>query len=100
MPSWLAHFLPHSTSLRRATQAQDTTASPLYSLPLHAYIHAICMLTALVVDTESECMLSWQVTNICEKYESTWTALKHVLAQHKGRYSALMDQYIDRYEKA
>lgn len=89
MPSWLTHFLPHSTSLRWATQAQDTTAGPLYSLPLHAYVHAICMLTALVVVTESECMLSWQVTNICESYTSVRATLKDVLAWHKRGYSAL-----------
>lgn len=47
MPSWLAHFLPRSTSPRWATQAQDTTAGPLYSPPLPRHIHAICMLTAL-----------------------------------------------------
>lgn len=65
MPSWLAHFLPHSTSLRRATQAQDTTAGPLCSLSLHEHIHAICMLRApWWTRSLNAC---YQCTNIWEK---------------------------------
>lgn len=54
MPSWLTHFLLHSTSQCWATQSQDTTARCVciyVCICMHA--HTVCMLTALVVCKDS-----------------------------------------------
>ena len=60
MPSWLTHFLLHSTSQRWATQAQDTTASCVcVCVCMCVYLHA-CMYGmhthALAVNMESRCL--------------------------------------------
>lgn len=54
MPSWLTHFLLHSTSQHWATQSQDTTVR---CVCIYVYICmrecTVCMLTALAVSKDS-----------------------------------------------
>lgn len=99
MPSWLAHFLPHSTSLHWATQTQDTTAGPLYSLCLCMRTSTLYACSLLLWSTRSlnACYHGksrTSVGNIKSKVplsKTSWLKVKEVVVPRRQIYWSIWE---------